>query len=79
METITLKQKEILKFIVCFIKKEQAPTYKEIGIGVGIKAKSAIYVHMNQIESKGFIEREHRSSRAIRITEKGRIYLEEKW
>lgn len=78
MEAVTAKQLEILCFISNYIKKEQwAPTYSELCKGVGLRSKSTIHAHMQRIETKGLIEREKGSARAVRITEKGKKVLED--
>lgn len=69
MSKLTDRDYEILRFIKTYIGKHgYAPTYDEIGEGVGLYSKSSVRNHMQKLLEAGKIESDHPGSpRAIRI------------
>ncbi len=68
MKDLTNKQKQILDFIIEYIKtKNYPPSIREIADHFKITPKGA-YDHLKAIEKKGFIKTEKNRSRAIELT-----------
>ena len=69
MKKLTNRDQEILDFIKTYIAKHgYAPTYDEIGEGVGLYSKSSVYDHMQKLFDLGELETDHPGSpRAIRV------------
>jgi len=67
LEKLTKRQRQILKFILRFIKKKgYPPTIRDIGKGVGLSSSSTVHMHLNSLEEMGLIERDPSKPRAIR-------------
>ncbi len=61
-------QQQILSFIEQYTNVEtRPPTNREIGKEVGIKSTGHVDYHLNMLEKKGFIIRERKKSRGIRL------------
>lgn len=72
---LTLRQLEILKFIVQRIEERGSPpTIREIGEckTVQISSTSVINYHLNKLKERGLIARDDRISRGLTVTEKAR-------
>ncbi len=68
MKDLTNKQKQILDFIIEYVKtKNYPPSIREIADHFKITPKGA-YDHLKAIEKKGFIKTEKNRSRAIELT-----------
>lgn len=68
MATLTKRQKQILEFIKSYIKKNgMSPTIQEIKKKFGLSAQSTIHQHINELEKKGFIEKNGSSARGIEL------------
>ena len=67
---ITDRQKEVLFFIADYIETEQRmPTIREIGDKMGIRSLRGVTVHLDALESKGYLQRSS-DSRGIVLTAK---------
>jgi repressor LexA len=65
------RQKAILEFICQFIEEnDYPPTIREIGAGVGISSTSVVNYNLDQLEQKGFLDRNREVSRGLRLTDK---------
>jgi repressor LexA len=63
-------QANILNFIERYMRKEgRPPTNREIGHAVGIGSTGHVDYHLTVLEKKGFIARERRKSRGIRLAQ----------
>jgi repressor LexA len=65
---LTVRQKEILRYILATIKKSgYPPSIREIGKAMGIKSLGGVTCHLNALEKKGHIKRgsNHRSIRVL--------------
>lgn len=68
-ESLTGRQQRILACIRDFIRERgYPPTVRDIGREVGISSPSAVKYHLEQLERRGLIERDPRSSRGIRLS-----------
>ena len=63
---LTPRQKEILKIIKKGAARGIPPTMREIGAGAGISA-NAVLQQLRVMETKGYIERDKRIARGIRV------------
>jgi repressor LexA len=65
---LTLKQKELLDFIVdYFSSKNIYPTFEEMRKFLNIKSKSGIHKLLSSLEDKGIIERLPHKARALKL------------
>lgn len=61
-------QVRILQCIATFVREnEMPPTNREIGQEVGIQSTGHVDYHLAQLEKKGFLERNARKSRGLRL------------
>ena len=68
METLTKRQNEILDFIKNYIVNHGfPPTVREIGKSLGISSPATTYVHLENLEKKGFIRKDGSKNRAIEL------------
>lgn len=68
-DKLTSKQIIIYRTIYELInKKGYSPSFEEIGKKIGKKNKSTIYVHLQNLKDKGYIDYKTRKPRTIRIT-----------
>lgn len=64
------RQEMILEFIKAFSKENGYPsTVREMCEGVGLQSSSTVHQHLNQLEKKGFIQRDPTKPRAIKVIE----------
>jgi len=69
----TLKRQTICQFIQRYSTEHGwAPTFTEIGEGVGIESRGHVHYHLTRLEREGYVVRQHHSVRAIRLTEPGK-------
>ena len=79
MSELTTRQREVLEFIYDFMSKTNySPSISEIAESFGMNLKT-IYEFLEKLEEKGYIEREKRKSRSIKITEQGIESLRKKY
>lgn len=72
MNKITPRQKELLKLIYRFIKTEGfPPSFEDIKSELNISSNQTVLDHLTNLEKKGFIEREAKSARSIKIKPTG--------
>lgn len=68
MITLSVRQKNILEFIVSFIQeKEYPPTIREIGEKVGISSTSVVNYNLAKLENEALIARERDVSRGLSV------------
>ena len=68
MKKLTLKQKEIIRFIEEYIEiYSYPPTVREIGKGVNLSSSSSVYAQLNKLQSKGYIKKNAVTSRGISL------------
>ena len=65
--TLSEKQLKVYNFLVKSISGGFPPTVREICNESGIKSTSTVHAILNVLEENGYIERDPRNSRAIRI------------
>lgn len=70
-DDLTERQMDILNYIKQVIKiKGYPPAVREIGDAVGLSSSSTVHNHLNKLENKGYIKRDHTKPRAIEILDK---------
>lgn len=73
MAELTDVQRRVLRFIKAWISDfGWAPSMKEICSQFGWASTHTAHGHLSQLARKGFIIRQQRASRAIKVTEAGR-------
>ena len=71
--TLSSRQQKMLDFIRRFVRERSfPPTIREIGETVGISSTSVVNYNLNALEKKGYIERDKRMSRGLRLVEAAR-------
>lgn len=69
-EGLSERHRKIMEFLTSFQEKNgYAPSIREIGQNIGVKSTSLIDYYLRQLEEKGFINRNDRISRSIRVLE----------
>jgi repressor LexA len=65
---LTRRQKEVLDFIVGFLKgNEYSPSFEEIAEGMGLASIATVHKHLTALESKGYLKRSFNQSRALEL------------
>jgi len=67
MQPLTAKQKLVFDVLKEKLQTGVPPSFREICASTGIKSTSTIYQILEQLEEKGYISRDAKCSRAIRI------------
>ncbi len=66
--TLTRRQKQILDYLESYIGQSgYAPSFEEIAANFGFNSLATVHEHLSNLERKGYIERAHNESRAIRL------------
>ncbi|MBI4128023.1 MAG: transcriptional repressor LexA [Parcubacteria group bacterium] len=72
---LTKKQKQILDFIIEFIKgNDYPPSYREIAGHFGISSTATIYEHVKNLEEKGYLKSTEYSARSLELIEDATIF-----
>ena len=67
-QNITKRQQAVLNCIEqCIREKGYGPTVREICTSLGLSSPSTVHVHLNALESKGYIKRDPLKSRSIAL------------
>lgn len=65
---LTERQAEVLATIVVLSQaKGYPPTMRELGVALGISSTNGVTEHLDRLAAKGFIARDPKSARSIRI------------
>lgn len=63
---LTKKQKAIFDYVVNFIDANgYSPSYREIGLGVGLSSVATVSQHIEALQNKGVLSHNYNSSRSI--------------
>lgn len=79
------RREKILMFISKYKAENTiAPTFREIGKAVELKSSSSVHEHLTVLKDEGVITYIEKSSRTLRLTEKGKkrvanLKEREKW
>ena len=66
-QPLTEKQTEVYNFLVKQMSEGLPPTVREIGQATGIKSTSTVHAYLSALEEKGYITRDAKNSRAIKL------------
>ena len=73
MATLTKRQKQMVDYLENYINEHgYAPTLAEVGEFFGLSSLATVHKHLRNLESKGFIKRQHNHSRALEIAQRRR-------
>jgi repressor LexA len=65
---LTRRQKEVLDFIVGFLKENEfSPSFEEIADGMGLASIATVHKHLTALETKGYLKRSFNQSRALEL------------
>ena len=67
MKPLTAKQQKVLSFLQERAQTGVPPTVREICIAAGIKSTSTVHTYLKVLEEGGYIERDGRLNRSIRM------------
>ena len=67
MKPLNKTQQRILEFIKERAAENRIPSIREICDEIGLSSTSTVHYHLNALEEKGFITREHGLNRCIKI------------
>ena len=72
-QPLTNKQRQILDFIIKETRdKGYPPTIREICAAVKLKSTSSVYIHLNNLQKKGYVHRDPTKPRALEIYDRGK-------
>ena len=72
-DELTKVQRKLLEFFLEYCERTgMAPSHREIAEKLGFSGVRAASYHLDQLEAKGYIEREPRKARGTRLTDKGK-------
>ena len=70
-DDLTARQRDVLSFIVGYIDDYgYPPTYREIVTAYGWCGTQAAKCHLDALETKGFIQRDAKKARGLRIVKR---------
>ena len=66
---LTDRQQEVLDYIIDYLSKYDCqPSYKEIGVAMGISNINGVVCHISALEKKGYVKRRAKAiSRSLEI------------
>jgi len=65
---MTRRQKEVLDFIGGFVQRNgYSPSFEEIARGLNLSSLATVHKHVNNLQSKGLLQRAHNRSRSIDV------------
>ncbi len=67
MQDLTLNEQKVYDYIVERLSEGLPPTVREICANTGISSTSTVFTLLNSLEQKGYITRNGKSSRSIRV------------
>jgi repressor LexA len=72
---ITRRQRQVYDYISEFVQKHgYAPSFEEIGEGLGLSSLATVHKHISNLEKKGLLTRDYNRSRSIDLLPpKGRL------
>lgn len=71
MKPLSKSQQKIYDYLVECAEDGRVPSVRELCNATGLKSTSTVHLHLNTLEEKGLIEREHGVNRCIKIVGKG--------
>lgn len=71
MKPLSKSQQKVYDYLVECADEGRVPSVRELCSATGLKSTSTIHLHLNTLEEKGLIEREHGVNRCIKIVGRG--------
>lgn len=69
MQNISPKQKQVLEFIEKYTdQNDYAPSFREIAEGLGLSSVATVAEHIENLKSKGYLQKEPTLARSIQLT-----------
>ena len=73
MIRLSARQADVLEYIkLCTAVKGYPPTLRELCVAMGIGSTNGVNDHLRALERTGYIRREPRTARSIRVVERPR-------
>lgn len=71
-KNLTFRREQVLRFLFDYrARKGYPPAIREIAEHFGLISSSTVHTHLRNLELAGYIEREAKKPRSIRLTQKG--------
>ena len=67
MKPLSKSQQKIYDYLVECSEEGRVPSFRELCAATGLKSTSTVHLHLNTLEEKGLIEREHGVNRCIKV------------
>lgn len=67
MKPLSKSQQKIYDYLVQCSEEGRVPSVRELCAATGLKSTSTVHLHLNTLEEKGLIEREHGVNRCIKV------------
>jgi len=65
---LSVRHRKIMEFLTGFVEKNSySPSIRQIGESIGVKSTSLVDYYLNYLEKEGYIARDGRVSRSIRV------------
>ncbi len=71
MKPLSKSQQKVYDYLVECADEGRVPSVRELCSATGLKSTSTVHLHLNTLEEKGLIEREHGVNRCIKIVGRG--------
>lgn len=71
MKPLSKSQQKIYDYLLECSQEGRVPSVRELCSATGLKSTSTIHLHLNTLEQRGLIEREHGVNRCIKIVGQG--------
>lgn len=70
MEKLTRGEKRVYDYLLRHIEANgYSPSVRDIASAVGFASSSTVHLYLSRLEEKGYVEREQKKSRSVRLTE----------
>lgn len=70
-DALSPRRRQILEFVHAYLQDQgRPPTVRDIQQGIGVASTAVVKYHLDRLEQEGYIERERRASRGLRLTSK---------
>lgn len=78
-DALSPRRRQILEFVHMYLQEQgRPPTVRDIQHGIGVASTAVVKYHLDRLEHEGYIERERRASRGLRLTAKAlRLFAKE--
>ena len=68
---LTRRQKELMDYLVDFIRQQgYSPSFEEIASGLGLASLATVHKHIQALQAKQYLKRNHNHSRSLEVCER---------